>query len=567
MLLKKIRAWVNLILLCTLATLAIHPAAHAQTVTIDLPRSAQTSISKRVALVVGNSAYADRPLRNAVNDAGLMQLTLRSIGFDVQLVLNGNRSTILGALRDFEARANDADVALFFFAGHGAQAGGGNFLIPVNAPIRTDNDLPDEAIAAETVLRRIEGTRARVGLVILDACRDNPYPGSQRSGARGLSSMSAPSGTIVAYATAPGNTADDGDGANGVYSGQLARFLIEPGLDVKEVFEKTAIEVERLTRGRQRPREDIGLRGRFELVSGARVAAQPSPSMGVVQSAGPTLGQTFRDCADCPEMVVVPAGSFTMGSPPSEAGRLDNEGPQHIVAVKSVAFGKTHITRGQFAAFVNATNYDAGNECFTFEGGKGEKRSGRHWRNPGYQQGDSHPVVCISWEDAKAYAKWLSSKTDRGYRLPTEAEWEYAARAGTTTARYWGDSADQACGYANVLDATAKSQVPAVTWEVHNCTDGYAYTAPAGSFRPNVFGLQDTIGNAWQWVEDCWHDDYSGAPTDGTAWMKGGNCGLRVLRGGSWGIIPQYARFAVRDANTLSGRNHSNGFRLARTLP
>jgi formylglycine-generating enzyme required for sulfatase activity len=278
-------------------------------------------------------------------------------------------------------------------------------------------------------------------------------------------------------------------------------------------------------------------------------------------------GKAFKDCADCPEMVILPAGSFEMGSPASEAGRQDSESPQHRVSVKSFAAGKLEVTRGQFAAFVRDSGHNASNECYTFEGGKYEKRSGRNWQNPGYSQADSHPVVCVNWDDAKAYVAWLSRKTGKNYRLLSEAEWEYAARAGTSTARYWGESPDNACGYANVMDATGKSQVPGVTWEVHNCTDGHAYTAPGGSFKANAFGLYDMIGNAWEWTEDCWNKTYSGAPNDGSAWTTG-ECSVgRVLRGGSWNNIPQFARAAPRNSFVTSFRYFSGGFRLARMLP
>ena len=281
---------------------------------------------------------------------------------------------------------------------------------------------------------------------------------------------------------------------------------------------------------------------------------------------GPSPGTAFRDCAECPEMVAIPAGSFEMGSPSNEAGRGDAEGPIHRVNVPAFALGRTHVTRGQFAAFVNETGYDAGQECVTFEGGKIEKRSGRNWRDPGYRQADGHAVVCVNWNDAKAYVDWLSRKTGKRYRLPTEAEWEYAARAGTTTARYWGESPDYACGYANVMDSTGKRTVPGVTWEAHNCDDGHAYTAPAGSFKPNAFGLYDMMGNAWQWLEDCPRDNYNSAPTDGSAWA---GCGSdrRVLRGGSWSSRPKLARSAARFWFTAAARGNDFGFRPARMLP
>lgn len=226
---------------------------------------------KRVALVIGNSSYSDRPLKNPVNDATLMQKVLRDLGFDVSVLRNVDRKSMLAGLRDFEGKARDADVALFFYAGHGAQVAGNNYLIPVNAQILGESDVPDEAVDASSVMRRIEDAKARVGLVILDACRDNPFAGANRSSTRGLARMSVPTGTIVAYATAPGSVAADGTGANGVYTEQLARHLREPGLDIKDVFDRTAQEVERITSGKQRPREEVGLRGRYVLKEGSAV--------------------------------------------------------------------------------------------------------------------------------------------------------------------------------------------------------------------------------------------------------------------------------------------------------
>lgn len=281
----------------------------------------------------------------------------------------------------------------------------------------------------------------------------------------------------------------------------------------------------------------------------------------------PKAGESFRDCPDCPDMVVIPAGSFEMGSPGNEAGRFDNEGPVHHVTIShAIALGKTKITRGQFAAFVSTTGYNAGDKCWVFHGGnKWVENKDRSWRNPGYYQDDNHPVVCVNWNDAKAYVDWLSRKTGKQYQLPSEAEWEYSARAGTTTARYWGNSADQACGYANVADQTAQVQIPRTSsWTVHNCTDGFAHTSPVRSFNPNAFGLYDMIGNVWEWVEDSWHDSYNDAPIDGSAWHGDTQ---HVLRGGSWDDIPQISRVAARNRNEAADRFDDFGFRIERPLP
>ena len=235
--------------------------------------------AKRFALVVGNAAYAEDRLTNPVNDALLMRKTLTELGFEVKLVQDGDRSTLLRALRDFEASIKKADVALFYFAGHGVQVEGNNYLIPIKAALESESDVRDYAVDASSVLRRIEDAGAKVGLVVLDACRNNPFVRKSRSLDRGLNRMNAPTGTIVAYATAAGSVADDGSGKNGVYTEQLARYLLEPGLDIREVFDKTASEVERLTNGKQKPREDVGLRGRFVLNPAIEIAKPEPPPL------------------------------------------------------------------------------------------------------------------------------------------------------------------------------------------------------------------------------------------------------------------------------------------------
>ena len=275
-------------------------------------------------------------------------------------------------------------------------------------------------------------------------------------------------------------------------------------------------------------------------------------------------GKTFRDCPDCPEMLVIPAGSFEMGSPDSEKGRDKDEGPVHQVSIASFALSKTEITRGQFAAFVKKTRYNTGDKCWTLQDGKYDARPG-NWRNPGYPQDDKHPVTCINWQDAKAYAEWVSQKTGKKYRLPSEAEWEYAARGHTHTTRYWGESPEEACGYANVADKTAQAQIKGTSaWLVHNCMDGFAYTAPVGHFKANAFGLKDMLGNVWEWTEDSYHDNYKDAPTEGSAWQGDGV--KRVLRGGSWNNEPQNVRAAIRNGNKSAQRFSIFGFRVAKEI-
>jgi formylglycine-generating enzyme required for sulfatase activity len=282
-------------------------------------------------------------------------------------------------------------------------------------------------------------------------------------------------------------------------------------------------------------------------------------------------GTVFKDCADCPEMVVIPAGRFAMGADPDEeerealSGQFRNRSqPQHGVNVKRFSAGKFEVTRGQYRMFAEATGRSS-DGCFIWTGAEFEKDQTRDWRNPGYAQDDLHPVACVSWDDASAYVRWLSQKTGGDYRLLTEAEWEYAARAGTATTRFWGDAGDVSCGYANGADLTTRAQVPGASdWPVANCSDRYAYTAPVGSYRANAFGLYDMLGNVGEWTQDCWNGNYRGAPTDGSAWTAG-DCFLRAVRSGSWDDAPVALRAAYRVGSPTVIRVYGRGFRVART--
>lgn len=243
----------------------------------------------------------------------------------------------------------------------------------------------------------------------------------------------------------------------------------------------------------------------------------------------------FRDCDVCPEMVVVPAGSFTMGSPAWEEDREDVGGPEHRVTIgSSFAVGVYEVMFAEWDACVGA-------------GGCGGYRPD----DEGWGRG-RRPVISVSWEDARAYVQWLTGETGAGYLLLSEAEWEYVARAGTTTLRYWGDMESEQCRYANGYDL----------W---SCSDGYANTAPAGFFQPNAFGLYDVLGNVSEWTQDCWNVSYEGAPRDGTAW-ESGDCNQRVLRGGSWDDGPSNLRSANRHRDSAGNRHHTVGFRVGRTI-
>jgi formylglycine-generating enzyme required for sulfatase activity len=294
-------------------------------------------------------------------------------------------------------------------------------------------------------------------------------------------------------------------------------------------------------------------------------------------SAGVAAAETFRDCPDCPDMVKIKTGAFMMGATEVETARehVDalmsaDERPTHVVTVRrAFALAPYAVTRGEFAAFVKETGYEPHRGCNVHQGEQWVFDKTRSWRDPGFAQTDRHPVVCVDFEATQRYLQWLNRKSGQAYRLPSEAEWEYSARAGTTAARFWGEGREEACQFANVSDF---DWAEALEWDrarqdkVFQCRDGFAYTAPVGSFRANPFGLYDMLGNVWQWNDDCFHTTFNGAPKDGSAW-KSGDCHFRVVHGGSWYTTPFAVRAAHRCAMDLDARYYHIGFRVARSLP
>jgi formylglycine-generating enzyme required for sulfatase activity len=257
-------------------------------------------------------------------------------------------------------------------------------------------------------------------------------------------------------------------------------------------------------------------------------------------------------------MIVIPAGSIRIGAAFAEGG--DDEWPIHIVVIsRPLVIGKYEVTKFEFSVFVEASAYSTENSCrYLAKVGWGE---GVSWIYPGFRQTDRDPVVCVNWEDAKAYVAWLSQETGETYRLPSEAEWEYAARAGVADRYFFGNSVSMLCKYGNGVDASSSFK-----WQNKKCKDGYgARTAPVGSFLPNKFGLYDTIGNVWEWLEDCWNDNYIGAPADGTSWNTG-DCSMRGTRGGSWLNDPRFLRSAHRNSLYYTYRKYNTGFRVVREI-
>ena len=283
-------------------------------------------------------------------------------------------------------------------------------------------------------------------------------------------------------------------------------------------------------------------------------------------------GGAFNDCEGCPDMVVVPAGGFVMGTPSAARARgvAGAEADAVVITLpRAFALGRTEVTRAQYARFIAASGYEPRGGCRTWEPalGRFNENARRGWRDPATPAapGDGHPVSCVSFADAQAYVQWLARETGKRYRLPSEAEWEYAARAGSTAARPWGDDADGGCEEANAYDLTGDAAYR-LGWEHAGCRDGQADVAPAGSLAANAFGLHDLVGNLREWVQDCATGSYAGRPRDARAWEWLGGCRQRVQRGGSWLSPPDEARSAARFAADADDRSDDAGFRVAMDL-
>ncbi len=554
-------------------------------------RKAPTGES-RVALVIGNAAYRNaRKLDNPVNDARAMARALRECSFDV-LGPNGEGYTNLdqrgmrAAIKEFgqKLQANPG-VGLFYFAGHGVEANDTNYLIPVEAAPNDETDLKYEGFDIKDVLDQFVGNR--LNIVILDACRDNPFARSfkrTRGGGEGLKQVEAPTGTLIAYATAPHQTASDGTGVNGLYTEQLLEAIRVKGLTIEQVFKRVRVKVQERSKGTQIPWENSSLNGDFYFIPESRdsaatgvntnpgpvkpvdsgavereawetvknsadledfreflrnfpngiysgtarvklrkleaAAVKPtppkptgtgkSPRQPVSKPTAPSPGTQIEGVAGI-KWVYIPAGEFRMGW---ENGEPD-EKPVHRVLIKEPFWmGKYEVTQEQWESLMgtNPSSFTGCPQC---------------------------PVENVSWDDCQEFIQRLNAQSDGvTYHLPTEAEWEYACRAGTT-----GD-------YARNLDAMG--------WYDGNSG---GKTHPVGQKQPNAWGLHDMHGNVWEWCSD-WYGAYpSGWVTNPTGPTTGSR---RVLRGGSWRFSEAACHSAYRGINPPGSRSNYLGFRLVR---
>jgi formylglycine-generating enzyme required for sulfatase activity len=482
---------------------------------------------------------------------------------------------------------------LFYYDGHGVQSKGRNYLIPVEADIQSEAEVEDASVDVNLVLNYMDDAQNGLNIVILDACRNNPFSRSFRSASNGLAQVDAPTGTLIAYATAPGRVASDGLGQNGMYTSELLKQMRVPGLSATEMFMRVRAEVMKQTSNKQVPWEASSLVGTFyfskspatssptnsslsntpakidavavereywetirssndpqdykdylqsypngayAVVARAKIRqietakntqpsnSQPtntqptnsggnkaSESAGAANTSASRL-KNFRSQQGI-EMVYIPPGSFMMGS----TNGVADEKPVHEVTINySFYMGKYEVTQAQWQA-VMGSNPSSFKDC-----------------------GGNCPVEEVSWNDAQNFINKLNEANDGyKYRLPSEAEWEYACRAGTTGDYYAADVDD--IGW---YDKSGKK------------------THAVGGKQPNAFGLYDMSGNVWEWCKDWYHDSYNGAPTDGSAWLTGGEQKYRVLRGGSWLSYASFLRSALRYWVTLDDRGSYDGFRV-----
>ncbi|MCR9255836.1 MAG: SUMF1/EgtB/PvdO family nonheme iron enzyme [Alphaproteobacteria bacterium] len=719
---------------------------------------------RRVALVIGNGTYANAPsLVNPRRDADAVADSLGRLGFEVHKVIDADKASLEKRVRGFIDILRGADVGLLFYAGHAMQVGGSNYLIPVDATLAHEDDLRWEALEMQALVGPMEAA-VDTALIFLDACRDNPFSaqmtrrfGTRSSGAtRGLAKVEGGIGTLIAYATEPGNVAYDGDGANSPFTGALLDYIEQPGLEVRQMLTRVRASVLQETEGQQRPWDSSSLLTDFYFAGSAGNAPPPVPQVtaalpskpaapdnaervlwnavkdtgdaeyieryldrypngfyrdeakalieeirtpslaksalgsaapssassgggagpillvalpqsgsaaraavdpgevvkvwgpiggggegggwtlvigrgglsGFVPSGDVTAGLqrkvrpldgleadvdlwetvkdqgkagadiylvmmpqgTFsdeaarqggtgsggggsaqlaavtrssapapsgapgRDCPHCPVLAPIPAGSFMMGSPPSERGRNADEGPRTRIRVPAPRdIGAHEVTVAEFSAFVEATGRAPGKGCYKPAPGGLVLDPALSWRDPGFAQSPHHPVVCVSWEDAVAYADWLSAETGETYRLPSEAEWEYAARGGAESAYPWGDDAGRVCDHANGRGAEAGAG---------RCDDGFATTAPVGQFRANGYGLYDMAGNVWEWTLDCFTGGLENASLDGTGASGAAQCQARSVRGGAWINTAKSLRSANRHKMPQTRRLQTVGFRV-----
>jgi formylglycine-generating enzyme required for sulfatase activity len=532
---------------------------------------------KRVALVIGNGAYPQSPIAAAAGDARAFADVLREGGFDVVYAENARRPEMEAAVAAFTKKLGWGVTAVVYFGGHAIRYQDRNFLLAVDSKIANEADIRVEGIDIDLILDPLIVSRPAGSVVILDAARKNPWQQAILPRFRGLSNQAPIQGVTVVYPVAPGEVVGDAPRDANLFAVELIKQARVQGLPFREALKRVRTAVAQATRDKQMVWESspspeliinsvrkpvraadsleqgfwdtikgsdsaadfkayldsypdgpfaAAARARLQQIEGGnqpKTASAPPPVAAPPPPAAPQQA-VLRDCPQCPEMVLIQAGAFEMGS----SEMFDFEAPVHHVSIRKPFYiGRREVTFEEWDA------------CLA-EGGCKQKPDDRGLGRA------RRPVTDLDWDDAKSYVAWLSQKTGKTYRLPSESEWEYVARAGSTTTYPWGRAVDK--DKANCIGCTSDPVKKAID---------------VGSFPANAFGVYDMAGNAAEWVEDCWNDNYKGAPADGSAWTKP-VCRERVLRGGSFNNDPRYLRSAARFKYDQSVRFYTNGFRVVR---
>ncbi len=540
-----------------------------QSFTAGVPVSANAAEKGKIALVIGNEAYSFSPLRNPVNDARDMAETLEALGFEVIVFTDLKYKEMNKAVNIFGERLNSgAEVGLFYYAGHGMQISGNNYLIPVDANIRYEKEVRYRSIDAGYVLVEMENAKCLTNIVILDACRGNPFTRSFSSSSEGLSTMKTPVGTIIAYSTGPGKKAEDGGGENGVYTAALIEKMKTPGERIVDIFNSVRKMVRKQTGGLQVPWESTSLESPFYFLPPADVAAvevpeisgdftmaeignQGGPQPIRVDIPGNEPGDVWIEPLTGVELVWVPGGCYKMGCGSWAGDCQEDEKPEHDVCVDGFWMSKYEITNAQFLVFINDAN-DKGPVGENWFRTRSEDLVSRIQEADGVFFADPEdlnlPVTGVSWYGAYAFTQWLSQKTGKEIHMPTEAQWEYAAREGGKPIIYSG-------GNNSTLVAVTSGEL----------SDGFLQ--PVGMKNPNVFGIYDMSGNVWEWCRDIYQPNayLKHSRINPLMLLRRENSSegtARVIRGGSHAYSESSARNTNRGSHWLAGLAGDLGFRI-----
>jgi formylglycine-generating enzyme required for sulfatase activity len=517
---------------------------------------------KRRALVIGNSAFRHiDKVPEAEADAELVARAAQRLGFETLLARNLDRRAMDEALNVFLHGMGAGSEVFVYYAGQAVSSAGTNYLLPVDVPALTAGwarQLRTEAFNLADIITDLNGTSPRLVLMALDANHRNPFAGDAPAG---LARMEVPKKNLVIVAAAPGQIGNallrrSNDDAASLFTRSLVGLMPKEGLELNDLLRNLRDDMRQAATAAAVRVQEPQMYGEAEAPFYFLPPSRPVP-------------RSYRDCPACPEMVSLPTGTYTMGETAQDeaaenvpAGQRGFAGPRAVAISRKFSIGKYEVTRGEYRAFVAATGHVPAIGC-DIPGLKFVLM--RSWLNPGFLQDDREPVVCLSWFDAEAYAEWLSRETGRRYRLPSEAEWEYAARAGTTARRYWGTDRASACRYANVADLSSLGDDAAKTAQTSDayfaCKDTYRHTAPVGQFAANAFGLHDMLGNVAEWVADCWFDLPQGATQEARV---APGCEHRVVRGGDFTRGPPYIGASTRFLYWPNRNFSATGFRVVR---